>query len=434
MLKYLLPNATYTLRLGYAHFWLRESASAMTRSAPLLLVLLQSLLLSPLAWSEVTVLADVRVVQADTAGNGLDADLGKTRFDNSGIDGVFGLDLHADLDIWQLDASLLRYAGSEQVLAITEAFATLRPIPSSPWRQQVRAGFFYAPISLENTVATWQANGFLTSSAINSWLAEELRTLGIEWRWTWLGQFAGSAHDFSVFAAAFDHNDTAGSLLTWRGWSLHDRQIGWDEAIAYADLPTLAPTGSFRFQAPYAAPFEEVDHRVGYYVGAEWQYRPGLKLTWLHYNNRGQPAEIDNGQYSWQTRFQHLGLHWQAHEHWTLLAQWLRGNTQMGRSVLRYIDNDFTAWYLSLARQWQVHRFSARYDDFRVDDRDQTVDDNNQEHGHAYTFAWHWQFSTSWQLLTEVQQIDSDRPARLTVATSPEQRERLLQLALRFQF
>ena len=438
-LKYRLSTATYTEALGNAFPRPCEHANAMTRPTPLpplalSLLLLHLLLCCPLAHAELTLVADVRAVQADSAGSGLDAALGKTRFDNSGVDGMLGLDLHADLDIWQLDMSALRYRGSDQVLALTEAFASLRPIPTSAWRQQLRAGFFYAPLSLENSVATWQAKGFLSSSAINTWLAEELRTLGIEWRWTRLGQFVGSDHDYSLFAAAFDHNDTAGSLLSWRGWSLHDRQLGWDETVDFAALPTFADTGPFRFQAPYTAPFEEVDHRVGYYIGADWQYRPQLRLSGLYYDNRGQPAEFDNGQYSWQTRFQHVSLHWQPNENWALLAQAMRGNTQMGRNVLRYVDNDFRAWYLSLARQWQTHRFSARYDNFRVADRDQTINDNNQEHGKAYTLAWHWQFSTNWQLLTEVQQIDSDRPARLTIAEAAEQREHLLQLALRFQF
>lgn len=393
-----------------------------------------SLFMTALPASESALLLDLRAVQADTAGDGLDGGLGKTRFDGGTLSGFIGLDVHADLDVWQLDATLLRYPHSDKPVSLTEAFVGFRPLPSSIWRQQLRAGWFYLPMSLENAEATWQPRGFISSSSINTWLAEELRTAGLEWQLTRLGQQARSPHDVALFAAVFDHNDPAGSMLSWRGWAIHDRQFGWAEELDFAPLPTLSPTGSFRFQEPYNEPFTEIDHRMGYYAGVEWRLRPRWRLSFLHYDNRGEPFEVDDGQYAWATRFDHIGWRWQIDSDWTLQGQWLNGQTQMGRSATRFIDNDFSSQYVSLARQWHEHRFSARLEQFEVEDHDQTADDDNDETGHAVTLAWLWQWRERWQLLTELLLVDSERDARRYFNQSTQQQETVLQLAVRFHW
>ena len=81
-----------------------------------------------------------------------------------------------------------------------------------------RAGLMWPPVSLEHEGADWHVADSITPSAINSWIGEEVRPVP-------------SKHDrreprrdkLRATAAVIAANDTAGTLLTFRGWALHDR-------------------------------------------------------------------------------------------------------------------------------------------------------------------------------------------------------------------
>ena len=70
---------------------------------------------------------------------------------------------------------------------VTETYLDWRPFPAHGWRWRTKLGAFYPPISLENRAAGWSSPYSLTSSAINTWLGEEFRTIGAEVTATWLG-------------------------------------------------------------------------------------------------------------------------------------------------------------------------------------------------------------------------------------------------------
>lgn len=63
---------------------------------------------------------------------------------------------------------------------VLEAFVRYRPVSTNAFRWSVKAGAFFAPISLENTEVGWTSPWTLTPSAINAWVGEELRTIGLE--------------------------------------------------------------------------------------------------------------------------------------------------------------------------------------------------------------------------------------------------------------
>ncbi len=85
-------------------------------------------------------------------------------------------------------------------------------------------GAFYAPISLENRTVGWDSLYSISSSAINTWLGEELRTIGLETSLTVLGATAGRNFDVSVVGRstagtirpAFCCSSAAGALTTGR--------------------------------------------------------------------------------------------------------------------------------------------------------------------------------------------------------------------------
>ena len=60
-------------------------------------------------------------------------------------------------------------------LDLTEAYLQFRPYPRDGFRLRLKAGAFYAPISLENRASGWDSPYTLSYSAINTWLGKELR-------------------------------------------------------------------------------------------------------------------------------------------------------------------------------------------------------------------------------------------------------------------
>lgn len=288
---------------------------------------------------------------------------------------------------WQLHATAYYYPDGEKHLGFTEAALIYQPLTSG-WKHKVRVGAFYPNFGFENPKAGWQSPYTYTFSAINSWVAEELRTLGGEWQITRPGSQHNSNHTFSVISSLFSGNDGAGTLLSWRGWALHDRQTLLGERVAFANYPSL--TGPLEKQPNWVEPFLETDDRFGYYVGAHWRYQRSSELRLYRYDNRGDPLQVDaQGQYAWDTTFWSLSAKHLFSREWRMIAQWMNGTTGMGDS--NAVKIDFDAWYVLTSYKYQQHRFSLRYDNFETIDRDDNKFDTNDSRGHAWTLAWRYQ-------------------------------------------
>src|SRR6202012_5746962 len=101
---------------------------------------------------------------------------------------------------------------------LTEAYLQFRPYPfSGGFRFRLKAGAFYAPISLENRSAGWESPYTLSYSAINTWLGQELRTIGLAGQLDWLGTHTGHAFDLSSTAGVFGWNGPGGMVMVGRG-------------------------------------------------------------------------------------------------------------------------------------------------------------------------------------------------------------------------
>src|SRR5207253_8372987 len=95
-----------------------------------------------------------------------------------------------------------------------------------------------------------------------------------------------------------------GTLLTFRGWALHDRT-----ALAFNRQP-LPPLGDFTgLQAPYTHPLLDIHpgfgRRLGYYAKLAWQPPLPIRLEIFRYDNRAFPEDVtDVGpEWGWRTRF-----------------------------------------------------------------------------------------------------------------------------------
>ena len=72
-------------------------------------------------------------------------------------------------------------------------------------------------------------------------------------------------------AALFGGNDSAGTLLAWRGWAFGDHLVGAGETLPLPPLRTLADGGPFAAQRDGGTqPVEELDDQPGYLVRARW--------------------------------------------------------------------------------------------------------------------------------------------------------------------
>ena len=121
-----------------------------------------------------------------------------------------------------------------------------------------RAGLMWPPISLEHEGADWHVKDSITPSAINSWIGEEVRPVAAE------GTLAATLgeHKLRATAALMAGNDTAGTLLTFRGWALHDRTT---LAFNRQPLPPLdgEDSGISGAVYPSAARCRPADSRIG---------------------------------------------------------------------------------------------------------------------------------------------------------------------------
>lgn len=335
--------------------------------------------------------------------------------------------------------TLAGYDGVDQAVDFTEAFLEFSPVPRSAWRLAARGGVFYPPLSLENTAVGWTSPYTLSFSVVDTWIGEELRTLGVQVEATHMGRFTGSAHDWTLVAAAVRANDPLGALISWRGFAVHDRQTRVNDRLPFADLPAFADTGSFPPQEPYEEPFTEIDGRTGYYAGVQWDARDRSRLRLLHYDNLADPALLEGGQWSWHTRFDHLGWQLALPGESDLLLQAVHGDTLMYGYTAPLVYAHFSAGYLLWSRAWGPHRVSARGDLWSVSDDDTTPDDPNQEHGHALTAAYFYSPPAlgrwgGWRVGLELRALDSDRPARRLFGEDAQRREDTAELTMQWRF
>ncbi|MGS2723973.1 hypothetical protein ACVBEJ_09510 [Porticoccus sp. GXU_MW_L64] len=334
--------------------------------------------------------------------------------DNTRIQsGLSGLELDYRLNhSAHLKASVLYNQKPGNRLDVTELYWQYRPLSQSRWRPSYKVGFFYPALSLENRGRLWSSPYTITSSTINSWIGEELRTAGAEVQWRNLGRQRQSFHDFGVTAALFGFNDSTGSLLSWRGWTNSERQTGIGGRLPLANRPTFAPGRVLAEQVPEVEPFIERDNRIGYYTGLHWNYRQRSKATLHYYDNNADPSAFERGQYAWHTRFLHLAAQHRIHSHWEVLAQYTRGRTQMNNATVNVVNNRFDSGYLMLAGRWGSQRLALRWESFHVDDLDGTFMDSNGENGSSTTISYSYRFGGQWKFAGEAINIRTNRRER----------------------
>src|SRR5450755_2924915 len=289
-------------------------------------------------------------------------------------------------ELWsaRLDASIYDDKGGS-LAGVTEAYLQFRPYPREGYRLRVKAGAFYPPVSLENRASGWDSPYTISYSAIDSWMAVEVRTIGLEANLDWLGTRLGHRFDLGVTAAVFGWNEQAGSVLAGTGFALTDRQTALFGRVGQPGVPPLYG----------AQPFLQVDGRVGGYAGIEGRYLDRITVRVLRYDNRADPTAMDTvaNTIAWNTRFTSAGLRAESGSGWTGIFQWLQGETLIapGGST---IDWPFNSVYALVSRHVGRHTLSARYDRFNVEVHGS--DGDGAQSGHAWTAAYAFDASPHW--------------------------------------
>ena len=314
---------------------------------------------------------------------------------------------------------------------LTEAFLEYRPELSPGLALRLRAGLMFPPTSRENVDPLWQSPYTLTLSALNSWIGEEVRPIGLDFA-AQLGE-AGRSR-FELGGMAFGAADTAGALLAWRGWAMGTRLSVVAETLPLPPLPTLGPGTAFGEQELAGTrPIGEIDDRLGFELRGRWS-RAGVGLVQIGWTDTRGDRELHDGQYAWATRFASVGAEAQLGP-LKLIAEALSGETGMGELDEAHVDLRIRAGYVLLtwAQPGERLRLTARYDRFRNEDQDGVAEPNG-ESGWALTVAGFWAPRRWLRLGVEYLDLHGERPAAAFAGTELDAGARRAQAELRLLF
>jgi hypothetical protein len=388
-------------------------------------------------FAQVKGLVQVRAVQADNTISWQEGGVGLYRHDSEHDQLLLSqgvLDLKAELTTdWSVHGVVNINQDPQISVGLTQGYFNYQPLSSSKYKWQVRAGGFYPHMSLENPDIGWNSPYNYTNSAINSWIGEELRTVGVEATLKRPGRRFNSPHSVSIVGATFKGNDPTGTLLSWRGFAMHDRQTTFNERVDFAPLASISEN-ALRWQANYVLPFEEIDGRFGYYAGIHWDYLKQSQVRIYYYDNNADPTAVNynTGQYAWHTHFTSVAWLYKFNNKTRLITQMLNGKTEMGADKLIY--NSFYSHFLMLSHKENKHRISIRYDYFNVEDDDTTSFDPNASHGEGLTATWRYNLTPKVQVGIEGSALHSFVDNRAAIGLDQRIFQQQIQLNAQWKF
>jgi cytosine/adenosine deaminase-related metal-dependent hydrolase len=384
-----------------------------------------------------SILLDGRFVAADghrswSTGDGLS----KSRFSGAADGGmkVDAVPVEADL-IWQprfTNTLTGNVSGGwqrdqEHPVDMYEAFLTWLPERKGNFGISLKGGLYWPEISLEHaTGGAWSTVYTITPSAINSWVGEEVKVVGGE---ATLYATIGK-QEFSATGGLFGFNDTSGTLLSFRGWSLSDAK-----ATAFGHFP-LPPLNTFmqRAQEDQTRSALEIDHRVGWYGRFEWKASEPVAVNFFYYDNRGNPEAVNhNLQWGWRTRFANLGLSADLGPNTRLLMQGMIGTTQMGFKTggVVWVNTKYRSAYALVSQTVGTGAISGRVEIFDTRERGSQMSPRESEDGWAVTLAGRMPI-TGWLTgFVEGMHIRSDRGRRADLGIPATENQNVLQISLR---
>lgn len=370
---------------------------------------------------------DVRAVIAPQPPSWLAGGLGKFRYGGAQKFGSEGV-AQADLTLGDgLNVVGLFRAEPEtrSVVDALEMYLRYAPQSTGDVSWSVKAGAFFPTISLENDDIGWTSPYTLTPSAINSWIGDELRTIGSEGTLRWNTRSIGT---LSLIGALYCCNSEAGTLIADRGWVMDDNPTGLFERVRIPDQTRRL----FHASVPgNTGMFNQIDGNPGWYAGGVWQIPDIVQLSMTRYDNRADPDAVSSRDQAWGTKFWDFGARTQIGPV-TLIAQQLSGYTE-----LAYATGEdgikFESGFLLASYDLDDWRFSAREDLFQTR-RVDASNDNFDEDGSATTAAISWSGMNNLRLTTEVIRMASRRGEYIPAGLGYGRNDTQVQFDARFFF
>ena len=216
-------------------------------------------------------------------------------------------------------------------------------------------GAFFLPGSRENVDALWESPYTISSSALNTWLGEELRPVGVDASYT-------LRRRWTVGATAYSGNDTFGALPAVRGWRLGDR---WTLLGEHVPVPP-----------DFTSVSAETDNRVGWAARGRWNNdRASLQI--MRIDNRSDALQHGD-LLNWLTRFDIASADLTVGD-WTFIAESGWGFTDVIVEGERF-RTQISTTYVMASRRLASGRASLRAETF----------DNDLGSEHAVTAAYFW--------------------------------------------
>ena len=383
------------------------------------------------------VTGDVRAVLVDGEKSWVDGGFGKLR-----SSGTSSRDFHLKPKLgnvnlilqpqftWSLSATVVGtlQGGEKTEAGLSQAYLSFRPMRSDKLALSARAGLMWPPISLEHEGADWHVKDSITPSAINSWVGEEVRPVAAE---ATIAATLGE-HKLRATAALMVANDTAGTLLTFRGWALHDRVT-----LAFRRQPLPPLEAEYQdYQAAFTHPLLDVHsgfaNRPGYYAKLSWQPPIPVRIDLFRYDNRANPEDVNADlEWGWRTRFNQVAAVAELGGA-EIKAQAMVGHTKMGfpEGERRWVDARFRSALVLVSRPFGPFGIAARAEAFEVRNHGGIWDSEYDDTGWSAMIAAkrEWGAFTG---LVELLHVSSKRDDRELVGLDSRQRQTQLQAEVR---
>jgi hypothetical protein len=233
---------------------------------------------------------------------------------------------------------------------------------------RIRAGAFFLPTSHENTDPLWASPYAISSSALNSWMGEEFRPVGVDLQWS-------ARRVVHLGATVYRGNETFGAFPIDRGWAIRDHWALLGERLEVDD----------EHDASVSA---ENDGRLGWAARAGWN-NDLASVTFTRIDNRADGREYGH-LLNWDTDFNVAAADLVVGD-WTVAGEAGWGITRLDVGGTMF-GTGIGAAYALVSRKLGPARATLRQEWFYVDDvREQ-----------ATTAAFLWSVEGGWRPGLEV--------------------------------